>query len=242
MAFNLRSSAVNPLQQVKDPPNKTSSIFSRLLGSHPVIAGGKALLGLAKSQIAKNINPYEYETDRFDDNYNVTGKVNPAERIAKSLFTEEHQEYKGQAGKERKDLLSMMLGVKQPNQSIPVSKYRPSSSKDKNAVYYSSPTTEKTVKEKLKDPEFLKRFKPNKKGTMALSEYVSDVTHGSGQNVLGKYTLNKGSDEKGKYVSYYDKWDVQPWQTSNKVVNNVTDKIQKAVGIKPTELYGRVYY
>lgn len=205
---------------------------------------GKAGLNFAKGQLAKNLNPYEYERTVYSDNGRESREQGPGERVLRALVSKEDQQgsWSGQATKERKDLLGMMLGRQQEYNSIPVSEYRPSSSKDEEAVYYRSPTSEETIKEKLKDPEFLKSFKPDSKGTMSLQDYFSDTERGTGSNVLGRYTLNQGEDEKGKYVSYYDKWDLEPYKGSNKTLNTISNKAQELVGIKPTELYGRVYY
>jgi len=205
---------------------------------------GKAGLNLVKSQLAKNLNPYEYENTVYSDGGRKSREQGPGERVLRALVSKEDQQgsWKGQATRERKDLLGMMLGRQQEYNSIPVSEYRPSSSKDQEAVYYRSPTSEETIKEKLKDPEFLKSFKPNSKGIMSLQDYFSDTERGSGSNVLGKYTLNQGEDDKGKYVSYYDKWDLEPYKGSNETLNNISNKAQELAGITPTELYGRVYY
>lgn len=204
---------------------------------------GKAGLNFAKSQLAKNLNPYQYEQEVYDEDGSSRTR-GPGERVLRALVSKEDGQgsWQGQATRERKDLLSMMLGRQPEYNSIPVSDYKPSSSKDKEAVYYRSPTSEETLKEKLKDPEFLKSFKPNSKGVMSLQDYFSDVERGSGSNVLGKYTLNQGEDEKGKYVSYYDKWDLEPYKGGNKTLNTISNKAQELAGIKPTELYGRVYY
>ena len=206
---------------------------------------GKAGLNFAKSQLAKNLNPYQYENTVYSDGpWGESRTQGPGERVLRALVSEEDKmgSWYGQATRERSDLLGMMLGQKPEYNSIPVSKYKPSSSKDKKAVYYSSPTSEQTIKEKLKNPEFLKSFKPNSKGVMSLQDYFSDVQRGSGNNVLGRYTLNLGEDEQGKYVSYYDRWDLEPYKGSNKTLNNFSNKAQELAGIKPTELYGRVYY
>ncbi len=226
----------------------TESVKNIIPGYSIASTIGKAGLNLAKSQLAKNLNPYQYENTVYSDGGRESREQGPGERVLRALVSKEDQmgSWKGQATKERKDLLSMMLGQKPEYNSIPVSEYRPSSSEDQEAVYYSSPTSEETIKEKLKDPEFLKSFKPNSKGIMSLQDYFSDVQtgsgRGSGSNVLGEYTLNQGEDDKGKYVSYYDKWDLEPYKGSNETLNNISNKAQELAGIKPTEIYGRVYY
>jgi hypothetical protein len=208
---------------------------------------GKAGLNFAKDQLVKNINPYGYESTTWSDG--DPNQRGPGERVLRALVSKEEQQgdWQGQATMERKDLFGMMLGRQQKYNSIPLSKYRPTSSKDQEAIYYSSPTSEKTITEKLKNPEFLKSFKPNKQGVMSLHDYVTNVERGTGDNVLGNYTLNQGEDDKGKYVSYYDKWDLEPYKGrgahgNNKILHNISTKAQKLAGVKPTEVYGRVYY
>ena len=119
--------------------------------------------------------------------------------------------------------------------SINISKYKPSKSKDKNAVYYSSSATEEMIKKKLKDPNFLKSF--NNKGKL-VDYHTSDKY--SSDNVLGNFTMSKGKDDKGEYVSYYDVWDLNPFKGNN-IKNKIATKAQDLIGVKPAEVYGRVY-
>tara|TARA_R110001632_G_C11202869_1_gene403435 strand:- start:46 stop:780 length:735 start_codon:yes stop_codon:yes gene_type:complete len=241
MAFNLKSSAVNPLQQVKDPPSKISSVISTLLGSHPVVDAGKALLGLAKNRIAGNIRPQGYHKplSRVASALGGNAETGSANGV-KTNFTQRA------FLKERQDFLGLMMNGKQPNNTLPTSSTKPSNSKDKNAVYYNSPETENAIKEKLKDTEFLKSFKPNKKGVYSTGTKFHrgpkvEVGNRRG-NVLGNFAMNLGEDDKGKYVSYYDKWDLDPYKGKNKVLNTMSSIAQDVVGVKPAEAYGRVYY
>lgn len=55
--------------------------------------------------------------------------------------------------------------------------------------------------------------------------------------VMGRYTISRGKDEKGSYVSYYDKWDLNP----GLITNNQEASEFAGVG-KPFEIYGRIYY
>ena len=52
---------------------------------------------------------------------------------------------------------------------------------------------------------------------------------------LGNFTIDLGEDEKGKYISYYDKWDLDPFKQDSK-------KVQSALGVTSPEIYGRLYY
>lgn len=50
---------------------------------------------------------------------------------------------------------------------------------------------------------------------------------------LGKFTIGKGVDNNGEYVSYYDKWDLSPFHIGKK---------DQSLGIgKPIEIYDRIY-
>lgn len=61
---------------------------------------------------------------------------------------------------------------------------------------------------------------------------------------LGSYTLSLGEDEKGKYISYYDDWDINPFKgisarTKIPVISNVENIVP---GSHPFTVYGRRYY
>ena len=126
-------------KEKKDPTQKIINFgFKSLLG--PV---GNAAVNYAKEQVVKNINPFGYNRPFKKIKEAILNTNNSAGGI-------EDDEYYGENTKERRDLLSMMMLNKQQHNTIPVSKYRPTNSKDKNSVYYSSPTTEKkTLKEEL---------------------------------------------------------------------------------------------
>ena len=137
---------------------------------------------------------------------------------------------------ERKDLLNILLGLDQEYDSIPIqNEYKPSKSKDPDSVYYKSPATESYIINQLqKDPEeFMREIKRHKGGI--------DYWGGSGNtiNTLGNYTLGIGEDDKGKYISYYDVWDLQPFK--NKAGTAISDAAQSVAGLKAPEVYGRVY-
>ena len=227
-------------KEKKDPTQKLINFgFKSLLG--PI---GTAGLEYAKNQIAKNIVPVGYHM--------------PLKRIKGAIFGGEYgagdsrnSTYKeNQNTMERRDLLSMMMVDKQQNNTIPVSKYRPTNSKDKNSVYYSSPTTEGNIKKRIKEKgieNVLKMFQPNKQDVPTWMGYGSNVWNVEknsyqNQNVLGNYTMQLGEDDEGKYMSYYDKWDLNPFEDGNKILDQMATGAQYAAGIKPTEVYGRVYY
>lgn len=61
---------------------------------------------------------------------------------------------------------------------------------------------------------------------------------------LGTYTLSLGEDENGKYISYYDDWDINPTRgLSAKYKIPIIEQIGDVVpGSNPFTVYGRRYY
>jgi hypothetical protein len=61
---------------------------------------------------------------------------------------------------------------------------------------------------------------------------------------MGSYTLSLGQDENGKYASYYDDWDINPFKGISASVNipgvsNIEDIVPSS---NPFTIYGRRYY
>lgn len=107
--------------------------------------------------------------------------------------------------------------------------YKPSKATDTTAIYYSLPLGDKEKQRLVK---------------LAINGSTSEVNP-----ELGEYKLDLGEDENGKYVSYYDSWDINPFRGvtsyNNKIVSWLgLDKIGDiSFGIgKPVEIYDRVYY
>lgn len=61
---------------------------------------------------------------------------------------------------------------------------------------------------------------------------------------LGTYTISMGEDKKGKYISYYDDWDINPTRGISAkynipILNQIGDIVP---GTHPFSVYGRRYY
>ena len=99
------------------------------------------------------------------------------------------------------------------------SKYTPSEGKDKDAKYYSLAFPEISnweVDQFLTSPD-------KRRQTQGYND------------TMGTFTLTKGRDDMGDYISYYDKWDVSPFR-------GYGAKHDESLGIgKPVELYDRLY-
>ena len=227
MSFSKKFRDKSPIKQDDDGNPVTDFIKKgvKTLAFGPI--GDALSLGtdFVKSQIAKNIRPRGYQ--------DALGRVSKAVvGIPEPGSINYSKGYTPNANKERQDLLSLMMTGESPNNSIQVSKYKPTKSKDPNATYYSSPTTENFLKRKI-----LESKKYTNRQFKGGTDYFGDS---SLDNVLGNYTINKGIDKDGKeYFSYYDVWDLNPFKDGIK--DKLATTAQEVVGVKPAEVYGRVY-
>ena len=129
------------------------------------------------------------------------------------------------------------------------SKNKPSNSKDKNAKYISLNNDPTFVNEILDNYKRVTSGNLDKgienklsNNSWAVSGYSSagpnahkTTKQGSEHhsNAIGRYTLSKGTDEKGDYISYYDKFD----QGTGSGINP-----GEMLGLtKPFEIYDRIY-
>ena len=184
---------------------------------------------------------YEEHVDRYDKYSPIHGDEN----YDPSLF---------QGGmdviNERQDLFSILLGLDQKHNTIPVSKYKPTKTKNNDDIdYYSSPLTEKQITDHLAGIDIAKRF-----GNVdEFKKFLNNPTGydkwkiGYGE-VTGNFHIDHGEDERGPYISYYDIWDLDPfgvgdWTDQNALLKAITDFGQnKILGVQPAELYNRLYY
>lgn len=118
----------------------------------------------------------------------------------------------------REDAWRFYLGMPQEYDTFGISDYRPAKSTE-NKYYYKingfSP-------ESLLDPRVSLDRQIQNGGKLIMQD--DDF------NVMGNFTLGRGSDEKGDYLSYYDRWDL--------------DKIpleRRGIFGKPFEIYDRQY-
>lgn len=215
-------------------PGDPESVFNKLKGAvstvasyHPTVRVAKKGLDFVKNQIASNLRPQGYHS--------------PVERVVKSMYKAESgsvnfkRSHEKPSMKERQDALNLMMTGKQKHNVLPVSEYSPEGNPffknlKKGTTYYKSPSTEKYIRSKMES--LFNRKEMNKDGKLRL---------GQGGGVLGKYTIYKGKDEKGEYIDYYDKWDLNPFERKSNVLDKAATAAQKLTGVKPAEFYGRVY-
>lgn len=143
-------------------------------------------------------------------------------------------------GKES-DLYRYYSGQPLKNNVLSVGTYRPSNSKDPNAKYVA-----------INDPDFQQQVVDNYnrassgklnvsgKGQMDEEQTGPNTYNVSGyrqlgSKALGHYTVSKGKDDKGDYISYYDKFNMTPGKQFGK------DWIEGTLGLEPFEIYDRIH-
>lgn len=137
------------------------------------------------------------------------------------------------------------LGVDMGAKGLRNSYYKPTDAKDPDKNYFRSMVIEDEMKSRLSEINMLDRY-------IGSGKYYSATG--------GKITLNKGEDENGKYISYYDIWDLDPFgpseedkygkskvkigplNISRKTAHKLTDAAQNLLGVNTPEIYGRLYY
>jgi hypothetical protein len=119
----------------------------------------------------------------------------------------------------RIDALNMYAGIPQKNNTFSISNQIPSKSKEKNKIYYTFNNENKNELEKSLIN--WSNTSIDKKTVLTDKE----------NTVMGDYTVSKGKDKRGEYVSYYDKWDLDPMGST----------LSPADFGKPFEMYDRMY-
>ena len=177
-----------------------------------------------RKNIAENLYPASYTNPgkRLWDA--ATGKKSP---MFTPILNESNHGHNPDTDRvrERVDLLHLTMGQDQKYNTVKKSEYKPTNAKDTNVQYYTSPQTEIRLKK-----------------YMALNKGNRSNRPNFGSPTLGEFIIDSGEDEKGTYVSYYDKWDLNPLDHyGNKKINKFVDRLTKAVGVTPPEIYNRIY-
>ena len=212
----------------------------------PLAQDGRGMIKSLKEKIRDEIAPVGYDRALS----RIIDVLNPFNQNKKTQYEEyeaSEDRYNTNVLNERQDLFSILLGLDQKHNTIPVSKYKPTKTKNNDDIdYYSSPLTEKQITDFFAGTDIAKQF-----GNVDnFKKYLNDpgfspINYGE---VTGNYYLDHGQDERGPYVSYYDIWDLDPfgvgdWTNENPILKAITDFGQeKILGVQPAELYNRLYY
>jgi len=222
----------------------------------------------------RNADPYNY------DNLNATALERGINASLKNKKEPEREELDqsfatGRATAEdsvRMDLLNRYTGLPEKYGTLKPSQFAPSIGTNSKTQYFNSPQIEGMIEEKFPKTGF-KTKADIEKWAADQAIYKQDPNNpgkylpmkGKGSNyvavipALGSATYGAGEDEQGPYLSYSDKWDLNPYHGEyaglHKSSETTADKIgswlvggdeSKDVATKhignPTDVYGRIYF
>jgi hypothetical protein len=182
----------------------------------------KAYKPLINSAIYQGIYPYGYE-----------GSDKTIEEVVKNIIQRREVQLPN-----AEDAWRLYLGLPQEHNTFDISEYRPSKEKGDQKYYYKinghfdkithrNPSEIKLLVERLKNP------KPARVYGLGYDRWYAekwDTLPIHKDEMMGRYTLSQGEDERGHYISYWDRWDLD-------------------IGIekdgffgRPFEIYDRMYY
>lgn len=214
--------------------------------------------------LSRNLDPYGY-SDAPSGPTGIVGKLKFLGGAAKKYVKAgvlnikdpartDIEKNPSEQDKLRMDLLNMYASKPQTYGSVSVSTFKPTESKDKNKTYYVSKLAENDLLSKMLNEESInklsKGIKSKKDLEAALSSVgqKSDIGYQTTMTGLGKATFDFGEDAKGPYISYYDKWDLNPLSGKSSSIglgkegDDFVTKVTEKLGATPPELYGRIYF
>lgn len=218
---------------------KSSSEIASLL-KDIATAPARKISKIALERMAKNLNPYDYANESYNNQTNKVEKNSAVERAYRAIVlnkkeperadTEKYIErgygmVPGVAYKERTDLLQMLAGLPQKYNSIQPSQYRPTVGDDNVSRYYSSKGIEDLIIKELNP--YLRGAKDKPSIEAAVEKYVNENNNQGIRSLnlpngktakmlsttipgLSTATYSIGEDDKGAYISYSDTWDLDP--------------------------------
>jgi hypothetical protein len=246
---------------------ESGAFIPRAAGSYDVLKNvAKGVNMRINENLAKNLDPYTYGASGVQ-----TGQEGMMDKL--SFITGAAKKYAkagilnikdpGRAMLEqnpsnqdmlRMDLLNIYAGKPQTYNTALKSEYKPSTSKDANKQYYKSKESEEDLLLALLDGNALNKLSKGITSKKDLEEAFSakgkKVGTGYQRTVsgLGTATVGFGEDEKGPYVSYYDKWDLNPASGKSsalklgKSADEFITGLTESLGATPAEVYNRIYF
>ena len=173
---------------------------------------------IIKNKIHKNLQPRGYN--------------DPLKRVFKALTTSSNRDvvdYPSRSNHDvidyphREDAWSLYMGKPQIYNTFSISRYKPPTRSEDNLIYYSI--------NKMFDRDF-------EKDLLEIYGKEPHRLHSDYNDIMGNYIFDTGEDEHGKYISYEDTWDLNPFGLENPINNK---EITTDIG-KPFKIYNRIYY
>lgn len=200
----------------------------------PSVYDTEELPGRVKNFITNN-NRFEDKSKEYSNlssQLKIASKARDQKKVEKLLKNIENLDNRNINSTDdpySEDAWAMYLDQPQKNKTLTKSTYTPSISKTKSSNYYKLPTE---FENELLD---LYNKKEIKKGI--INENKFSDTFGEGKSkarMLGNFTVDEGEDRNGKYLSYYDKYDLSPKLP-------ILGKTNLDFIGTPYEIYNRIY-
>lgn len=201
--------------------------------------------------LKSNIVRDRMEANIYDFEYHTKNPIVKMKSVV--LDNKKEEEYLNDEGeipeylKTHKDLLSIYLGKPQKYNTASISKYKPSDSKEKDKEYFSVNSdkfknyilkhlNEDFITQGIKSGE-INPAKDKNEEIIPNRYIIKDIGTG-----LGEFTIDRGKDENGEYISYWDEWDLNPYKGiySDRDISNIGD-LSFGIG-KPYNVYDRLYF
>ncbi|MCB9654539.1 MAG: hypothetical protein H6729_10475 [Deltaproteobacteria bacterium] len=131
----------------------------------------------------------------------------------------------------RLDAFRLYLGLPQVAGTFKISEFSPSRARDRSAEYFAF--SDAALELEIKD--YALWFFRQDGGSVEPGR--TRIIRGASQGILGAYRVSVGVDEIGRYVSYYDRWDLNPFSG----LFSELEASEIAGAGRPLEVYGRVY-
>ena len=215
------------------------------------------------SNLAENLDPYTYGAQSTGDGIADkarflvgAGKKYIGAGVLGIKDPGRAQMEKNPSGQDmlRMDLLNMYAGKPQVYNSVTKSQYAPGTSKESGKTYYSSKLAENDLLSSMLDENAINKLSKGVKSKKDLEAALSgagqkaDIGYQATMTGLGRATFDFGEDEKGPYISYYDKWDLNPLSGKSSAIklgkagDEFITGLSETFGATPPEVYGRIYF
>lgn len=228
-------------------PNAARFFNRTLYNTQEIVTDIKAYINQKQNILNKVINgfPKTVQDAKLNIYYNInpdSGYANPIQRFIGAITNTKSDDMQSRSPV-TDAAFATYLNI--PNDKriwhieLPKSKYRPTKG-DTVGEVYSLPLMDNELDKGM----IIKSADSVKIGESKQAEYLPMT----GSNVLGNYTVSRGIDNKGEYISYYDTYDLNPFKgyfsqrdgvQSPKFLQNIED-LSLGLGT-PFTLYDRIY-
>ncbi len=185
----------------------------------------------------KQLQSQNFVHRRLTNNVRPLGYADPYGRVYDAVIKNQVDPDRKHVPNSRIDAYNIYMGLPQEHNTFDISKYKPSKGKNNTPFYYKR--SDKGIMANYDDSDWSEPYSEYMLGYInKYGELIPEDQLIRYDDVAGNYTINLGRDEHGKYISYYDKWDLNPFSLKNHVTGK---EITTDIG-KPFEIYDRIYY